>query len=681
MIGGAELPADLERTIRGNARKIALGFAKALRPPERLSVSEWAASRRRFPDDHAYAGPYRNDIAPELVEIADCLSVHSEVTDVCIMKCAQSGGSVTAENWIGYIAEMAPAPALFVQATMQAAWDWASEKLWPMIEQTPALGGPGGAIVSRTVRGNGTVKNRIKFRRGGYVILSGANSAAGLRQRTVRYAVEDDLDQFPDDLDGQGAPEKMVTKRLEVWARRGLAKRLKISTPTIKGVSKIERAWLASDQRRHYWQCPHCASWFTPRFADLSYPDGRPDLATLTAPCCGAEIRHSQKAAIKRSAVWVPTCEEVDTGAPPRVIAPDQIEAWRTRAVTRTARGYHIPGIISSFLTWARLAEGYEAAKGDPVAMKGWTNLDEGEPYEITGDAPPAEELAELVETDWGADRVPPGALLISVGCDVQGDGIYVEKVGWGRLQHSWMLDAAFIPGATDVAGEGAWKALKEYLDRPNVFAGGKAYPNDLELIDARYNTDAVKAFCQGRARTLPVAGVDGWMRPLFGDGVKIAQRAGKKRLPWDNAYQVGTFPAKMTIFGNLRATLRARRDAENGVAPEEVRGLCRFGRHATPAYFEQLTSETCVVVVKSGQPARVWKVKVGAENHWLDCRVYNLAASDKMGVARMGPDDWDHLEAARCAKVIEAPPPLVATQPQAPARRVRQVADDGGYW
>jgi tripartite-type tricarboxylate transporter receptor subunit TctC len=28
---------------------------------------------------------------------------------------------------------------LFVQATLKAAWDWAAEKFWPMVEATPRL--------------------------------------------------------------------------------------------------------------------------------------------------------------------------------------------------------------------------------------------------------------------------------------------------------------------------------------------------------------------------------------------------------------------------------------------------------------------------------------------------------------------------------------------------------------
>jgi phage terminase large subunit GpA-like protein len=69
--------------------------------------------------------------------------------------------------------------------------------------------------------GDGSTKKKIKFARSnGYVLLAGANSAAGLRQRTVRYAIEDDLDQWPDDLDGQGSPEEHGQPAPEGVARR-----------------------------------------------------------------------------------------------------------------------------------------------------------------------------------------------------------------------------------------------------------------------------------------------------------------------------------------------------------------------------------------------------------------------------------------------------------------------------
>jgi phage terminase large subunit GpA-like protein len=179
----------------------------------------------------------------------DALSPHDPAAEVPIIKCAQSGGSATAENWIGYVSDVAPGPMMYVQATITAAKDWLAEKFWPMVEATPRLNPERrGAIMPKRQRdGGGTTALRVRFRSGGWMLIAGANSAATLRQHSIRYAIEDDLDQFPDDLDNQGSPEAMVTARLTTFTRQGIAKRLKISTPTNKGASKIERpTWPAT---------------------------------------------------------------------------------------------------------------------------------------------------------------------------------------------------------------------------------------------------------------------------------------------------------------------------------------------------------------------------------------------------------------------------------------------------
>jgi phage terminase large subunit GpA-like protein len=294
----------------------------------------------------------------------DALSPHDPCEEVALIKCAQSGGSASAENWIGYISDLRPGPMLFVQATLKAAWDWAAEKFWPMVDATPRLNPDRGG----TIKGMGAARRRRLdetedqvCRSNGYVLLAGANSAAGLRQRTVRYAVEDDLDQWPDDLDGQGSPEEMVSQRLKVWRRQGLSKRLKISTPTIKGASKIEAAHNASDRRRFYLVCPHCSDRFVPEWGDVRWPDGRPEDAHMVAPCCGAQIEHWQKAAMKLPDGWL--SEEIGGEKPPRVLTEEAFQGWRAKMPASRKRGFHLSGIISSFQTWADMATSFVAPR------------------------------------------------------------------------------------------------------------------------------------------------------------------------------------------------------------------------------------------------------------------------------------------------------------------------------
>ena len=209
--------------IAANAAALDRAAARAFAPPPLVSVSEWAEAHRRFPEEDAFPGPWKNATAPELVEIMDALDPRDPCEQVTLTKCAQSGGSASAENFIGFVADLHPAPMLFVQATAPAAKNWAREKFWPMVGATPRLDPDRGAAIRPLGErdGSGSNQKTIVFARGnGYVILCGANSPADLRQRTVRYAIEDDLDQFPDDLDNQGSPESMVDARLKV---RGLA--------------------------------------------------------------------------------------------------------------------------------------------------------------------------------------------------------------------------------------------------------------------------------------------------------------------------------------------------------------------------------------------------------------------------------------------------------------------------
>jgi phage terminase large subunit GpA-like protein len=57
----------------------------------------------------------------------------------------------------------------------------------------------------------------------------------------------------------------MIDQRLKVWRRRGLSKRLKISTPTIKGASKIEAAFSRQRQAALSSEVPALRRSLSPR--------------------------------------------------------------------------------------------------------------------------------------------------------------------------------------------------------------------------------------------------------------------------------------------------------------------------------------------------------------------------------------------------------------------------------
>lgn len=661
--------------LRGNARRAARAFARGMLPPPRMSVSEWAPRYRRFPDDDAFPGPWRHETAPELVEIMDALSPHDPCEEAALKKCAQSGGSASAENWIGYISDLRPGPMLFVQATHKAAIAWASEKFWPMVEATPRLNPDrGGTIRARGLAdGDGSTNEKIKFSRSnGYVLLAGANSAAGLRQRTVRYAVEDDLDQFPDDLDGQGSPESMVDARLKVWRSRGLSKRLKISTPTIRGSSKIGAACRSSDLRLFRLKCPHCGSRFIPQWEDIEWPDGKPAEAYLNAPCCGAKVEHWQKVTMKLADGWL--SEEIDGEAVTRVLSEEAFQAWRARMPASVKRAFFLSGIITRFQSWADMAVSFVAALGDLNKLKTWTNLVLGDEFELKGGQPDYELLKALREQDWGVGQMPIGVLCTTLGVDVQGDGVYVELVGHGPQGETWSLDARFIPGATEVAGEGAWAALDAYSKRGVTYPGGRVLPIDQECVDAGYHTVAAQAYCARRPNRLAVFGRAGWNLPVLGRGeaLRYERQGGKtgkaSKRAEDRAYIVGTFGAKLSWYGYLRSTLKHRDEAVAGGVSGQPYGLTHFSRDAPDDWFEQVTSEAIVERKINGFTRREWQPMPGRPNHWLDCRIYNYAAAEKLMLDTLTEVDWAKLRVERHAPRDPAQGDLLANMTMAPA-------------
>ncbi len=685
-----------------NLRRLPRAMGAGFRPPPRLLVSEWAERYRRFGDDAPIPGPWKHAVAPYLVEIMDCLSPFHPATEVSILKCSQSGGSAAGENWLGYIADVAPGPTMLVQATLPAAHDWSRNKFWPMVRATPKLDPKRrGAVLA--AEAGGSTKGQIDFARSGYLLLAGANSAATLTQKTIRYAIEDDLDQWPDDLDGQGSPEAMVDSRLKVFRNRGLSKRLKIGTPTVKGASKIDAAYQRSDRRRFYLCCPDaaCGSRFDPTWEyqeggarDIHWPDGDPGAAYLVTPCCGQVVEHWQKIALMRADGWLATVE-IDGAKPPRHMADAEFQTWRERDVTRFEPGFHISGLITAFDSWGELARKYDKAKGDQNALKGWVMLDLGEAFEVRGEAPAHERLAALVEQHFGQGRrLPIGALATTAGVDVQGDGLYYVLKAWGPSAESWDVEAAFVPGATDVEGEGAWADLDQIMRRPVVYPGGMEFPIDQICVDAGYHTPAAQAFCRGRSNRLAVFGRAGWTLPVLGRGEALryetqGQYAGRasKRME-DRAFIVGTFGVKTGFYGYLRQTLKVV-DAEGRGERLETRGRCHFGNGLPADYFEQITAETVETRVVNGYARRVWVPIKSRPNHYLDCNVYNFAASAKLKLETLTPDEWAALEVERCgerqgqADLFDRPlaAPAVAP-PAAPqvANSIRDPAPAGGW-
>jgi phage terminase large subunit GpA-like protein len=224
-----------------------------LRPPPQLTVSQWADQHRVLSTRaSSEPGPWRTSRTPYLRDIMDALSAVHPARRVVFMKGAQVGASEGGNCWLGYIMHHVPAPVLAVQPTVELAKRFSRQRIDPLLEETPALRE---RVAPARARDSGNTMLSKEFP-GGILVLTGANSAVGLRSMTARFLFLDEVDAYPGDVEGEGDPIALAEARARTfgWRRKAYL----VSTPTIAGRSRIEREYLASDQRRFFVPCPHC---------------------------------------------------------------------------------------------------------------------------------------------------------------------------------------------------------------------------------------------------------------------------------------------------------------------------------------------------------------------------------------------------------------------------------------
>jgi phage terminase large subunit GpA-like protein len=560
-------------------------WRRGLSTPPAMTVSEWADGFRVLPTANAEPGPWRTDRVPYLREIMDLLSVSSPVEQVVLMKGAQTGGTEAAMNAIGYWIDHAPGMIMAVLPSIDMVRKSSRTRFEPMLQETPALKAK---IVPPRSREPGNTISLKEFPNGS-LMMTGANSAASLRSHFVRYLVLDEVDAFPLDADDEGDPVALAMQRTVTFA--GRRKIIMISTPTLAGVSRIERAWLESDRRRYFVPCPHCGTFQTLEWAGVRWSDGEPERAFYACHDCGGVIEEHLKPALLAAGEW-----RAEMPGPGK------------------AAGFHLSALYSPFESWAAIAKDFLAAKDDPTRLKTWTNLKLGEPFEdLATQTLPVDELigrAAEFEQPW-IELLPDGIAAITAGVDVQDNRLEVEFVGWGRNEESWSIDYQIIHG--DPAGPEPWEALDRLLLRR--FRHRRDVP-DLGVLAAAvdtggHRTSQVMAYSAARLqrRVWAVKGKGGPHIPAWPKRPPKPQRATMTPL-----HIVGVDGLKSTLFARLRLA-------------DGQPGACHFPSDRDRGWFMGLLAERPVRKFTRGVARIEWIVDRSVRNEPLDCRIYAMAA------------------------------------------------------
>jgi phage terminase large subunit GpA-like protein len=497
---------------------------------------------------------------------------------VVVMKSAQVGWTEALNNTVGFHVHRDPAPIMVVQPTLELAERWSKMRLAPMIRDTPCLLD---RIADAKSRDSGNTLLQKNFR-GGSLTVVGANAPAGLRSSSIRVLLFDEVDAYPNSAGAEGDPIGLAMNRTKTFRNRKI---LMGSTPTVKGASRIEKAFQESDQRYYFVPCPHCDHFQKLEWAQVKWDDGKPETAHYVCVSCGTLLSDADKPQMLRQGEWRPTA-------------------------TSAVAGFHISELYSPWSSWPEMAQAHVIAKTLPDTLKTWVNAALGETWEEDGSTVEPGSLLERRES-YGPEQIPAGVALLTAGVDVQNDRVEIQLNGWGAEEENWIIEQHVIRGDPDSAA--LWQEVDEYLLRQFTTEDGRRLLIDAACIDSGgLSTQTVYNFVVSRKRRRVWA-----IKGMAGTG-KLAWPKKASKTPKSRAmvFILGVDTIKSTLYGRLAKI------ADPGS------GYIHLPQSADADFCKQLTSEKAVTKHVRGRASIVWLPRAsGIAQEAQDCWVYAYAA------------------------------------------------------
>ncbi|MDE9557025.1 phage terminase large subunit family protein [Xenorhabdus bovienii] len=594
-----ETPQTVNPVAWNNFYNALIKQRKTIRPPEPLSLSQWANTYAVLSKEtSAQTGRFRSFAYQD--GMMDAIT-DPTVTTVSVQKSARVGYTKILDHVIGYYLSHDPSPILVVQPREEDAEDYSKTEIAPMLRDTPVLAEITGD--SKAKDSNQTIRKKT-FSNGANLTLIGANSPGGFRRITSRIILFDEVDGYPSG--GAGAEGDQISlgiKRSETFWNRKIVIG---STPTVRGTSRIEKSFEESDQRYYYVPCPHCNEYQVLEWGGPDTPYGMKwekdedgvgisDSAYYVCRHNGCVIQHSEK-------TWM-----VQNGE------------WRATKPFNGHAGFHIWAGYSLFsnAAWKYLVAEWLRVKDDPLLRQTFINLVLGETYEDRGEKALSErKLLERCEV-WAAE-VPDGVAVITAGIDTQGDRFEIEVVGWGRSEESWSIAYDVIEG--DLETDEPWARLDAYLKQIWRRGDGRGFTIIAACMDSGgHHTQKVYGFARERLG-----------RRIW--AIKGESARGGKRSPvWPtkrlNSRSKSSFKPIIIGVNAAKDTVRGRLHIEPAEGDMPSPSYMHFPVDRDLHYFSQLLAERSVIKLSGGQQYRVWEQIPGRANEALDCRVYSYAA------------------------------------------------------
>jgi phage terminase large subunit GpA-like protein len=664
----------------------------ALKPAEKLTVSQWADLRRVVPEGTSERhGRWDTGNAPYLRELMDSASDPS-VERITFRKASQVGGTEFLINFCGWAADCDPGPMLVVYPGAELAKSVAQERFRPAIMATPTL--------HERLKDLGRERkaDAIRFDRM-RIQFVGSNSEGNLASRPIRYVLLDDTDY-----------EEFSPKAIDLASQRTksftLRKIIITSVPSFEDVG-VDHHYRQGDMRRYEVPCPHCGGYQELVFGQVKWHGGREaspaavyESAWYECVHCGGRIENHHKLGMLRGGVWVPEGQQVRRQERKEEREKRKGEGGEEKAgrhiarkgdatqeddgpelvgvprVSGSHRSYRISALYALGLPWGYVPKRFLAAGR---MTKEIVNGDLGEPWAAEGDRVETAAVRQLARPiDEGGYKAIkaggklPAPVLAMVGAvDLQLNRAYVTVHGFtagGR--ESYLLWWDCRPCSQDDP-QSITRLVRELtamrFAAPLLGVGGgvdasRTVPLEVAAwgFDSGDRTLEVYDGVMGAPVWYATKGAGATMRKPFElsqlkidtDLARSSKQAKYQRLLGKHVkfLLIGTHVYKSMLMNRFRAgsgaggaergedeQLRVGLESGGGAAVTAggERFLQRLPVDVSEELLRQITSEQLSTKVSSGQVKMLWSLRPGyRDNHYLDTFVIAHALADALGVA-----------------------------------------------
>lgn len=563
---------------------------KFLKPPEDITVSEWADKYRILDaKTSAMPGPWRTEQTPYLKGIMDEFNNY-ETEEIVYIKPTQVGGTECLQNMAGYIIQQDPAPTMIVYPTDKLAESISENRLQPMIKAAPTL--------KKRFLENESSKLELQFD-GMYLTLVGSNSPSSLASKAIRFLFLDEVDKYPGASKKEADPISLARERTKTFHNRKI---FITSTPTLK-TGHIWKAKEDADIEKHFFvPCPHCGEYIEFKWKQVHFPKeegmslaDRAEFASYVCQECGCVITDQDKPDMLRLGEW-------------RTVKQN------TKFVRKVA--FWMNTLYSPFVRFSEVVKEFLKSKDDPEQLQNFVNSWLAEPWEDTKLKTNADLVMER-QTEYEELVVPDWAKMLTGGVDVQENCLYWTIRAWG----SYLTSQNIAHGQAF-----SFQEVERVMNLEYQMPDGTPMVVALALIDSGYNADLVYDFC--------VSNSD-WALPSKGSSNPMLSHY---KMSTVNKTDSRAFGMNLVLVdtGKYKDMIAGRMKKKNGSGSWMVYAGC------DREYAEQVTAEHKVnVKMGNGKVKQEWQLKTShADNHYLDCEVYALAAADALGVRSLYLND-----------------------------------------